>query len=81
MINIELRKKGSPFYNARFTIQGKRYEKSTRETDKAKAHTRAKEIIYEILAREKYPTTLGSHSFKEAVERRLMEDIKKKQMI
>ena len=75
MIDIELRKKGSPFYNARFTIQGKRYEKSTRETDKAKARSIAKDIVYELLAREKYPTTLGSYSFKEAVERRLMEDI------
>ena len=76
MINITLRKKGnSPFYQARFTIQGKPYEKSTRETEKAKARSIAKDIVYEILAREKYPTTLGSHSFDEAVERRLMEDI------
>ena len=78
MINITLRKKrNSPFYQARFTIQGKPYEKSTRETEKAKARSRAKEIIYEILAKEKHPTTLGSHSFDEAVERRLMEDINK----
>ena len=77
MIDIELRKKGSPFYNARFTIQGKRYEKSTKETDKVKARSIAKDILYEMLAREKYPTTLGSHSFDEAVERRLMEDISK----
>jgi integrase len=76
MIKITLRKKGNyPYYQARFTIQGKPYEKSTKETDKVKARSIAKDIVYEMLAREKYPTTLGSHSFDEAVERRLMEDI------
>lgn len=75
MIDKELRKKGSPFYNVRFTIQGKRYEKSTKEKDKAKARKIANDIVFNMLAREKYPTTLGSHSFDEAVERRLMEDI------
>lgn len=76
MIKITLRKKGnSPFYQARFTIQGKPYEKSTKEKDKTKALKIAKQIVINELAREKYPTTLGSHSFDEAVERRLMEDI------
>lgn len=78
MIKITLRKKGNyPYYQARFTIQGKPYEKSTKETDKVKARSIAKDIVYEELARQKYPTTLGSHSFDEAVERRLMEDISK----
>jgi len=78
MINIQLRKKDrSPFYQARFYIQGRQYEKSTGERNKTKAKKKAKDIVYSLLAKTKYPKTTGSHNFTEAVERRYAEGISK----
>ena len=82
MINIELRKRDrSPFYQARFYIEGRRYEKSTGEKDKVKAKKKAKAIVYSLLAKTKYPKTIGSHNFSEAYERREIEGISKNDRI
>lgn len=76
MTKIELRQTDkSPFYQARFYINGRRYERSTKETNKRLASQVAKDVAYEILARTKYPQTLGAHTFEEAVERRIEEGI------
>ncbi len=78
MIKINIRLQGnSPFYYARFTIDGKRHEISTKETDKRQAKKVAENLVYETLARKKYPQTLGSHSFAEAYERRFIDGLKK----
>ena len=76
MINITLRKTDkSPFYQARFSLEGKKYEKSTGEKDKVKARAKAKDIVYSLLAKTKYPKNIGSHNFSEAYERREIEGI------
>ena len=78
MMNIELRKTDkSPFYQARFYINGKQQERSTKETNKRLARKVAENIVYDLLARSKYPQTIGAHTFEEAVQRRLDEGISK----
>lgn len=74
MINISIRAKtNTPYLRARYTLKGKRYEISTKETNRKLALKKAKEHIYRQLAEAEYPDTLGSKLFKEAYERKLLE--------
>jgi integrase len=60
----------SPFYEVRFYYEGKQYTRSTRTTKKKEANQIAREIISQIISKQKFPQTLGSHSLDEAIQTR-----------